>query len=175
MPGYLHPEAYNDFLVYRNDIELIGTAKVTLPTISYLGVSITGAGITGTINAVLAGMVDQMVLGLDFRNPTDGAVLLTMPEAQLITIRAAEQFWNARAGKKEILADKYVCLAHAKSTNPGTLAPAAMADTHVEMDVYRYEGYKDGKTLWKVDPMNRVCEINGVDYLATTRAALGLN
>jgi len=140
MPGYIHPEAYNDFLVYRNDIDLIGVAKAKLPVISYLGVAITGAGITGTINASLAGMIDQMELELDFRNATDGVVLLAMPEAQLITLRAAEQFWNARAGQKLILADKYVCLAHAKSMDPGTLAPAAMGDTHVAMDVYRY-GY----------------------------------
>jgi len=175
MPGYIHPEAYIDFLVYRNDIDLIGVAKVTLPSVRFLEVDITGAGITGTIDAVLIGMMQKMTLGLDFRNANDGATLLAMPEAQLLTIRAAEQYWNSRAGAKKILADKYVCLAQPIGMDPGTLAPAAMADTHVDMAVNRYEAYKEGKALWKLDPFNRVCEVGGVDYLKDVRVALGLN
>ena len=53
------------------------------------------------------------------------------------------------------------------------LAPAALADTNLEMSVTYYAGYRDGKKLWEIDPFNYICEIGGVDYMADVRKALG--
>lgn len=167
------PEAYIDFEVYEDSINLLGVAKATMPNIAFLTQPITGAGITGNVEAVLIGMVEAMTLTLNFRSVTDAAVSLMSPQRHNIDLRVAEQYWDTTAVAKEVQADKYVMVVVPKNTSPGTVAPASAADTSGEYSVYYYAGYKAGKTLWEIDPFNQVCNVGGVDYLADVRKALG--
>ena len=52
--------AYINLALYENSIELLGTAKVKLPDISYLATGIEGAGIMGKLNVPLMGMADSI-------------------------------------------------------------------------------------------------------------------
>lgn len=167
------PEAYIDFEVYLDSVNLVGVAKATLPDIAFLTQSITGAGIAGNVEAVLVGMTEAMTLGLEFRSVTDAAIKIMAPVKQHIELRVAEQMWDTVGVQKEIQADKYVMTIIPKSTKPGTVAPASAADTSGEYSVYYYAGYKDGKTLWEIDPFNYICVIDGVDYMEEVRKALG--
>lgn len=167
------PEAYIDFEVYEDAINLIGVAQATLPDINYLTQQITGAGISGSIDAVLIGMVDAMTLALNFRSATDAAAKLSSPEKHNLDLRVAEQYWDTMAVGKEIQADKYVMVVVPKSFKPGTVAPASAADTSGEYSVQYYAAYKNGVQLWEIDPWNDVCTIMGVDYMADVRKALG--
>lgn len=167
------PEAYIDFEVYEDSTNLLGVAKATMPDISFLTQTITGAGIAGNVEAVLIGMVEAMTLGLNFRSVTDAATKIMAPIKHHLELRVAEQVWDTVGVKKEIQADKYVMVAIPKSTKPGTIAPASAADASGEYSVYYYAAYKDGKTLWEIDPFNYICVIDGVDYMADVRKALG--
>ena len=164
------PEAYIDFEVYEDSKNFIGISQATLPDITFLTQTITGAGISGNVEAVLTGMVDAMSLTLNFRSATDAAVSLMAPKRHNIDLRVAEQNWDIA---KTISADKYVMVVIPKSTKPGSVAPASAADASGEYSVYYYAGYKDGKKLWEIDPWNYICNINGVDYMKDVRKALG--
>ena len=167
------PEAYIDFEVYEDAKNFVGISQATLPNINFLTQQITGAGISGNVEAVLTGMVDAMSLTLNFRNATDAAVKLMAPKKHNIDLRVAEQNWDTAAIKKTISADKYVMVVIPKNTQPGTVAPASAADASGEYSVYYYAGYKDGAKLWEIDPWNYKCEIGGVDYKKDVRKALG--
>ena len=167
------PEAYIDFEVYEGKTNYCGISKADLPNIAYLTQQITGAGIAGNIEAVLTGMVDAMTLGLEFRSATDAAVALMTPVKHELDLRVAEQYWDTNSQKKEVLADKYVLVVIPKNFNPGSVAPASPADTKSEFSVYYYAGFKDGKKMWEIDPFNYICVIDGVDYMADVRKALG--
>lgn len=167
------PEAYIDFEVYEDARNFIGISQATLPNITFLTQQITGAGISGNVEAVLTGMVDAMSLMLNFRNATDAAVALMSPQRHNIDLRVAEQFWDTENIRKTISADKYVMVVIPKNTQPGNVAPASAADASGEYTVYYYAGYRDGKKLWEIDPWNYICNINGVDYMADVRKALG--
>lgn len=167
------PEAYINFEVYEDAVNLVGVAKATLPDIAYLTQTINGPGMAGNIESVLIGMMEAMTLGLNFRSVTDAATKLMRPEKHQIDLRVAEQMWDTVGVKREIAVDKYVMVVVPKSTKPGNIAAASAADTSGEYSVYRYEAYKNGKTLWKIDPYNYICEIDGVDYMAEVRKALG--
>ena len=39
--------------------------------------------------------------------------------------------------------------------------------------MYKRQTYINGKKVRELDPLNFICYINGVDYLAGVRAALG--
>ena len=167
------PEAYINFEVYKDSVNLVGIAKATLPNVAFLTQSVSGAGISGNVDAVLAGMVEAMSLTLNFRSATDAAVSLAAPTKHNIDLRVAEQYWNTTGVAKEVQADKYVMVVIPKNTTPGSVAPASAADASGEYSVYYYAAYKDGKKLWEIDPYNQICEIDGVDYLAPVRKALG--
>ena len=79
-----------NFAVYEDSIEYAGMAKATLPDVTFLTQSISGAGIGGNIDAV--------------------------------------RYWAT---------------------------------------------YLDGKKVRELDPLNFICYINGTDYLAAVRKALG--
>ena len=167
------PEAYIDFEVYEGKVNYCGISRATLPDINYLTQTITGAGISGNVDAVLTGMVDTMNLGLEFRSATAAAVSLMTPKKHNVELRVAEQYWNTTKQKKEIMADKYVMVIMPKNFSPGAVAPASAADTSGEYSVYYYAGFKDNKLLWEIDPFNYICNINGTDYMADVRKALG--
>ena len=167
------PEAYINFEVYEDSVNLLGIAKATLPNVAFLSQTVAGAGIAGNIDAVLVGMVEAMSMTLNFRSATDAAASLAAPRKHNIDLRVAEQYWDTAGVAKEVQADKYVMVVFPKNTTPGSVAPASAADTSGEYSVYYYAAYKDGKKLWEIDPYNQICEIDGVDYLAPVRTALG--
>lgn len=167
------PEAIVNFEVYKDSVNLVGVAKVTLPVISYITQSVTGAGMAGTVDAVLTGMVEAMSLSLNFLSSTDAAIDLLKPERHNIDLRVASQYWDTVATKKMVQADKYVMVVVPKSFSPGSVATASTSDASGEYSCYYYAGYKDGKQLWEIDPYNYVCDIGGVDYMKPVRKALG--
>ena len=169
-----HPEAYIDFKVFEDSDTLIGVASATLPAIAFLTQTISGAGIGGNVQAILAGMVDAMSLTLNFRSVTGAATNLCTPEKHLIDLRLAEQHWDSTEAQKEVQADKFVMVVVPRTTNPGNIAPASASDASGEYSVYRYEAYKDGKELWCIDPYNGICRILGKDYRAPINKALGM-
>ena len=119
------------------------------------------------------GMVDAMELGLNFRSPTASAVTLMEPRKHNIDLRVAEQEWDTVQTGRGIVADKYVLVIVPKNYQPGNIAPASQSDASGTYSVYYYAGYRDGKQLWEIDPFNYICKINGVDYMADVRRALG--
>ena len=169
----IQPEAYIDFEVYEDNTNLVGVANATLPNITFLTQSITGAGIAGNVDAVLIGMVDAMTLTLNFRSPGGAAVQLSKPVKHNIDLRIAQQHWDTVNVEKVVTADKYVMVVVPKTLSPGAVAPAAPADASGEYSVYYYAAYKDGKTLWEIDPFNYICVFDGKDYMADVRRALG--
>lgn len=169
----LHPESIVDFEVYEDSVNFVGIAQVTLPNINYLTQDITGAGISGTVEAVLIGMIDKMNATFNFRSATDAAIRLLKPEKHLLDLRVAEQHWDSVGAQRTIQADKYIMGVIPKNFAPGNVTPATTSDANGEYSVYYYAAYKDGKQIWEIDQFNYICKIGGVDYMAEVRKALG--
>lgn len=167
------PEAYIDFEVYEDGKNFLGVSQATLPNVAFKTQSITGAGISGDVDAVLTGMMESMELTLNFRSATDAAVSLMAPVKHTIDLRVAEQYWDTSAVQKTVQADKYVMVVVPKSTNPGNVSPASSADASGTYSVYYYAGYKNGKKMWEIDPFNYICKIGNKNYLSDVRKALG--
>lgn len=169
----LHPEAYLDFNVYEDTDTLVGVAQVTLPDIAFMTASITGAGVSGTVETPLAGMLEAMTLTMNFRSVTDAAVALASPKKHNIDLRAVGQHWDTNSVDKKLWCDKYIMVVFPKKLAPGTVAPATASDASGEYSVYYLAAYKDGAKVIEIDPFNQICVINGVDHLADVRKALG--
>ncbi len=167
------PAAYINLEIYEDSVNLLGVAKVQLPTIAYPCVNISGAGMMGEMEIPLYGMVSNMTTTINWLTPHGDAVKLMSPRKHLLDMRVAEEYWNVEQAEVGLWADRYVMLVRPKTTTPGNVAPMAAADTSGEYVVYYFAAYKDGEQLWEVDKRNMTCKILGVDYMAEVRKALG--
>ena len=136
-----------NFKVYEDSVEYVGMAQATLPDLTALTQSISGAGIAGNVESVILGHFDAMTLGLNFRTVTDQSVKLSEPRRHTIDLRVAQQDEDVVAGKVVVRAVKHILVVILKS---------------------------DGKKVREVDQLNFICYVNGTDYLADVRKALGM-
>lgn len=167
------PESNVLFELYEDGNNYMGLTQATLPNIAFLVQQISGAGMNGNIDVPIAGMLEAMELSLNFRSPTDAAKSLAAPKSHHLDLRVAAQYWDNVGAEYGIEADKYVMVTRPKAMNPGNVQPATPADTANTFSVVYYAGYKDGQKIWEVDPTNYICVVDGVDYFAPIRKALG--
>jgi P2 family phage contractile tail tube protein len=166
-------EGIISFSVYEDAIEYLGIAKATLPDIKFLTQSLSGAGIAGNITAVMRGIVDAMQAGLTFTEATNSAVNLLKPVVHHIDLRVATQEFDPVKSQYNIVSEKYLMDVVPQQLSVGSVAQASASEASGQYSVYNYAAYKDGKELWCIDPLNNICRIGGVDYLADVRKALG--
>lgn len=162
-----------NFAVYEDSVEYIGMAKATLPSLTALTQAISGAGIAGNIEAVILGHFDSMTLGLNFRTMTDQSVKLSEPRRHNIDLRVAQQDENSAMGAVVVRSIKHIFVVIPKIDNAGSIAPASQGDGSGEYAVRYWATYIDGTKYREIDPLNFICYVNGVDYLADVRKALG--
>jgi hypothetical protein len=162
-----------NFALYEDGTEYMGIAKATLPDLNFLTQVISGAGMSGNLEAVIVGHLDTMTLGLEFRTTTTQAIKLVEPRRHQIDMRVAQQAENAVSGNLEISGVKHVFVVMPKGFKAGTVAPASSADSSGEYAVRYWATYTDGKKTLELDPLNFICNINGTDYLAEVRKVLG--
>ncbi len=166
-------ESTINFAVFEDDIEQIGVATATLPTLSAVMQTVSGAGISGNVEVGIAGYYDTMELGLSFRNFTGCNVSLSEPRLHNLQLRAAVQVEDPLDGVVRIQETKHVFVVFPKTDAGGSMAPASPSNGSGTYAVRYWATYIDGERVREIDPFNSICFINGVDYLADVRAALG--
>ena len=105
--------------------------------------------------------------------PTVG-LKLSEPRRHTIDLRVAQQDEDVVAGKVVVRAVKHILVVIPKSDKGGSVAPAAPSNGSGEYAVRYWATYIDGKKVREVDQLNFICYVNGTDYLADVRKALGM-
>ena len=162
-----------NFAVYEDATEFYGMAEATLPEISQITEEVKGAGIAGAFNGAFVGHIEAMTLTLNFRSVTADAIKLAEPRNHQLDLRAAQQYWDNSACKFIQQAVKHVQMVTPTQFAPGKLAPAASAEASGEYAATYFATYIDGKKVLEIDIINFIYYINGTDYLADVRKALG--
>lgn len=163
----------NTFAVYEDATEYYGMAEVTLPEIGTKAEEVTGAGIGGAFNGPFVGQVEAMSLTLNFRRVSKDVTKLAEPRNHQIDLRGAQQYWDNTAGVFKTQAVKYVLIAIPTKFNPGKLANASPTESSCEFSVTYFATFIDGEKVMEVDVLNCKYFVNGVDYAADIRKALG--
>ncbi len=159
--------------MYEDGINLCGTAKVTLPSIAYVCTTLSGAGLMGNLEVPYIGMIDNMNMEVEWDSPTGDAVKLLTPKKHQLDLRVAKEYWDTLETDVGIWPDKFVTIVRPKGFDPGSVAPMAAPGSKSQFVVYYFAGYRDGRQLWEVDKRNQKFVIDGVDYWADVRRALG--
>lgn len=167
-------EVYANFKVYEDNRDFLGIAEATLPDLTYLTQTLTGAGIAGNIERSVVGHFDAMTLGLTFHIFSETAIRLAEPREHQIDLRIARDEEDPVTRRKATNSIRHSFLVEPKSVGGGTVSPASTANISGQYAVHYWKTTINGKRVMEIDPEHMICYINGRDYLAPTRGAIGM-
>ena len=170
------PERLNDFRVYDGEDAsvLLGMADVTMPTISAMTETISGAGSAGEINSVVQGHFSSMQLPINWNSVTDKQMKLAAPEKHVIDVRGALEGWDNTTGKKVITPVRVFVEGVPTETAIGTYGKAQATGGTTVLELTYIKVQLDGTDVIEIDKYNYVCKVNGEDKLSDVRKALGM-
>lgn len=171
MPNF--DESVINFAVYEDGTEYAGMASVTMPNLTSIVQTLSGAGIAGNVEVPVLGHYDVMSMGLNFRTTTEQSIKLSEPRRHNIDLRAAQQTEDTVSGTVKVQNIKHIMVVVPKSETGGSIAPASPTNGSGEYSVRYWATYIDGARVREIDPLNFICYVNGTDYLADVRKALG--
>ena len=167
-------EVVTNFRVYLDGVDLLGTADVDLPDIEAMTDTVKGAGIAGEVESPIIGHYGAMGLTINWRTITGNVMALAKPKSHQLELRGSIQVKDAAAGTYEIQAQKIVLQVTPKKIGLGKLDVGAKQDTTSEFECSYIKISIDGADVLEIDKYNFICVIDGEDFLAETRTALGL-
>lgn len=169
----LFDQGITSFAVFEDAVEFVGMAQVVLPNLSAVTQELRGAGLGGSIEAIYPGQFQAMTMSMNFNSPSKQSLKLATPKRHTLELRLAVQTEDTVEGIVGTQAQKHVVVVVPKTYTGGTIAPASTTGGSGEYAVRYWACYIDGEKYLEIDPMNFIGYIDGVDYLADVRAALG--
>lgn len=168
------PQAVNNYNLYLGEKgeRWIGAGQVEIPEITNLSTEVKMAGMSGTVNVPLVGHFESFKVTITAPVMTVQAVKGALPEAQIITARAALETLETSNGRKVILPLTVLMRGQSGSFKPGNLEKGAAMDTAVSFEIDYIKITLDGADMLEIDKWNNIYRVNGVDYLTDVRNAI---
>jgi len=170
----IYPNGHLDFIMYENGGALIGVAKISVNAVTQKTTTVSGAGIMGDIEVPLGGMLEPMGLTIEFSSVADGALQLATMDWHQVEWRVADQYFSSATRNEDTEQLRFVAIIRPKSINHGDFATASAANVSGDYSMSYYAVYRNGKKIIEIDPLAHICNINGTDYGARIRQAIGL-
>jgi len=169
------PERLTNFRAYSglDSQEYLGLSTVELPAFEAMTETISGAGIAGEYASPTPGHFGSQMAKFSWRTPTEKMLLLMAPVQQTIVAYGAMQLQDPMLGALVSKQLRVEVRGQVKHHSLGKLEPGKImaAEVDIECAVIRVD--IDGKRVIELDKFNMIFRVNGVDYLAETRRAMG--
>ncbi|EJP28299.1 phage major tail tube protein [Selenomonas sp. FOBRC9] len=163
-----------DYAVFKDGKLLLGTADIELPSIEYLTDTIKGPGIAGEVDMPTMGMTSSMEVKLNWRTVNEDLTELMAPRAHDLECRGAQAHYDSATGRIRQVPVVVKVRVLPKSGELGKFETGATTGSSNTMECVYLKVSVDGKTRVEIDKFARVFRINGTDFMAEIRAALGL-
>lgn len=160
------------FAVFEGSEQKIGIADVELPDLEYMNDKISGAGIAGEVEMPTVGHMASMKTKLKWRTITSDVVSLSTPEAHDLTLKGAQQVFDAGLGKILIQQVEINLRIMPRKTGLGKMDMNSKTDSDNEFETIYLKLSIDGKKMIEIDKFNYICYMYGKDYLDDIRNAL---
>ncbi|MDR7867611.1 MAG: phage major tail tube protein [Sporomusaceae bacterium] len=168
------PEKLISYRVYRDGVDLVGTADVQLPELEAMTETIKGAGIAGEVDSPVLGHYGSMTLVLNWRTLVKPIAFLSRQEVHALDLRGASQVMDSASGAYKVVPIRITIRATPKKTSLGKFEVGAQMESSNELEVSYIKVALDGADVIEIDKYNYIAKIDGVDVLADVRSALGL-
>ena len=168
------PERLNNFRVYLEGNALAGVATVELPDIEAMTDTVSGAGIAGEIDSPIIGHFGSMAATINFRTITKDGLSLAAQKSHAIDFRGAMQVYDSGEGEYKTTAVRVSVRGVPKRNGLGSLEVGSTTDSEVELELTYMKVFVDNQERIEIDKYNFKYVVDGVDYLAEIRDAMGL-
>ncbi|MBR1645185.1 MAG: phage major tail tube protein [Selenomonadaceae bacterium] len=152
----------------------LGTASVELPELQYMTQTIKGAGIAGEYEAPTLGHLQSLEMKLTFRALFESPISLLEQKAVMLSARGAIQKYDSATGTLKPLPVRIDARGRVKGGAMGKFEPSELTDTEITFECDVISVKVNNIELFMHDKMNFINRVNGTDYLAPVRAALGI-
>lgn len=163
-----------NYKVYKDGRDFIGITQHDAPAISAVVAEVKGAGIGGSVELPVQGLVQSMSMTLNFRDITPQTKLILTPEAHHIELWAAIQDTDPKTGQFVVQQHKLIYRAIPKTNTVGKFVPGETQDRAIEFSVLYYREIYDGQDIVEIDPLNNVYRVAGKDANSDVRKAIGI-
>ena len=164
------PKVYTNMNLYDEGTKMIGVgAEITLPNLEPVTETITGAGIAGEIEAIMAGHFGALNVEIPFRIAHHHAYKLLEPGQKLLVLRTAIQSSDLSSGKDVLEGQRITIGGQPKGIDLGKVAAGKPAESKVTLATTYLKVEIDGEVMIELDKYNMIYVVNGVDHLAKMR------
>jgi phage tail tube protein FII len=171
MPDW--PQKIANYSIFKDSIDLLGLATVTMPNIVNLTDSWKGAGIGGEVDMPLQAHFGPMSIVLEWHVPADSAFEIAAQDGMTLDCWIAHQYHNSGLNKLGHRGWRWFFSTLPKGLNLGNLEVGAAGGGSNELEIFAMRGlYNDVEKL-HIDKEALICKINGVDYAARIRQLIG--
>jgi uncharacterized protein len=170
----LIPEKLNDFRVYRNGNNLVGVADIQLPSFENMTETVKGAGIAGEYESPNIGHFQSMKLTINWRVLNENFVSLLEPTVASFDCRGVNQVLDAATGEYKQVPCRVLVRGIPNKNELGKMEKGSPYDASNEVEITYIKIDINGETVLELDKLNYKFVVNGKDYLADVRKALGL-
>lgn len=169
------PEKLNDFRVYINGSpNLKGVADLQLPSFEAMTETVTGGGIAGEYESPNIGHFQSMKLTINWTLLTEEITEFLKPQTLMIDCRLANQEYNPTKGSPEFIANRVLVKGIPINNDTGKAEKGAQYEGSSEIEVLYIKIERAGRTLVELDKINYIYIVDGIDYMASIREALGM-
>lgn len=167
------PEKGINFAVYHDGGDMIGMGDVEMSNLEAMTSEVKGAGIAGVADTIVLGHFNSMTMTINWRNTTKEFARLAAHKTHDIDLYAAHQDYNTGTGEYVVKNIHYFVRAIQKGSQLGNLNVGEMTDTKSVFEIVYLKLEIDGVEKIELDKFNYIYKVEGVDYLAGVRSALG--
>lgn len=161
--------------ILRKDGEIeAGVADVTLPKISYMTDTISGAGLAGEIETPTMGQLNSMEFGINWRTINKDLLKLAAPNFHSLEFRGAQQVLDSEHEELKIESVRIVVRGLPKETDLGKGQTSSKTDSSTTLECTYLKVDIEESTVVEIDKLNGICNIGGIDYWEAIRKALEL-
>ena len=148
------------------------TTSYTRPEIAMMSDGISGSGIMGEIDMPTLGQLDSMEVEVVLNKTNERAIEMFAPGAHTMETRWVTNVLDTATGSSKVQANKEIIKYLPKTLSLGDIENNETNEGTLTGEVLTYQYIIDGKTVIKIDKLNNVFIVNGIDYSSAIRAAL---
>ena len=162
-----------NYEVFIDGKRSLGTAEVTLPNFEYMVTTLKGAGVAGELDVPTVAHFSNLELTLKWLAVNAKAFELLPPKGLKLALYGAQQQIDTATGNYQIIQNKIEVTGLPKNLNLGKMTPADVMDTETVISLLTLKETLNKKVILEYDKLNWVFRINGTDYAAELKSALG--